>query len=365
MKIVKHIQKVNFDRIVNPPDWLQMSIGDCDSASMFVDSGAHSLYNRHVLKQHGTRIGTHGRELERPNKIVSCSDYSWYDLKPGSELRQYLALYAKLIRKCPTGTETLFVTVDAIRNPKKSFEIHRFFYQEYGIWTIPVIHFGASLKDADRYLEQKPCDFLGIGSGSRLTSFRTYVAWADIIFRHLCPASNKFLPTVRTHGFAMTDFKLMVRYPWWSVDSATWVKLGAYGWMLVPHWKAGGWRFDIQPLLINVSRRDGKLSRLRMTHRRHVKAAAGHRRGRHIDSSAPASFETVERWLKALGIPLGKYDRAGNITEIGAVSDGTVRGLANLCYYKIFEETLPTWPFPLDKKIREASGVNSWKGFGL
>lgn len=36
-------------------------------------------------------------------------------------------------------------------------------------------------------------------------------------------------PRVRVHGFGLTDTELMVRYPWYSVDSSSWVMTGIFG----------------------------------------------------------------------------------------------------------------------------------------
>jgi hypothetical protein len=36
-------------------------------------------------------------------------------------------------------------------------------------------------------------------------------------------------PKVKTHGFGLTDQLLMFRYPWWSVDSTSWLMTGIFG----------------------------------------------------------------------------------------------------------------------------------------
>lgn len=38
---------------------------------------------------------------------------------------------------------------------------------------------------------------------------------------------------IKVHGFGLTNFDLMWRYPWYSVDSTTWVLAGRYGFVLV------------------------------------------------------------------------------------------------------------------------------------
>lgn len=43
------------------------------------------------------------------------------------------------------------------------------------------------------------------------------------------------IPGVKTHGLATTGFTMMSTVPWYSVDSATWTMVSAYGGILVPH----------------------------------------------------------------------------------------------------------------------------------
>lgn len=360
------IPKVNVERILTGKTWTQLSIGDCYTESIFMDSGAYGLFNQKVLKvQTEEVIGKHGRVLERrEGGFASATDYSWFDLKPGSDLRKYLATYANIIKKCPPETDTMFVNVDAIKNPVKSYEIHQFFLKEYGVWLVPVVHYGASLKQTEKYLQDKRCDFLGMGGLGHQTNIAAYCKWADMIYKHICPASNKFKPLVRTHGFAMTAYQLICRYPWWSVDSATWVKAAAYGWLILPPWRDGVWRFDLPYFKVNISRKpmDGRKEKFWWWAKRKT---AQQTKNRHLDNSPLAIIEMVAAWLKQSGIPIGSFDQHGNITEVGACSSGTILAQANMHYFKLLEESRPVWPYPLDEKIRKAGSNSGRKGFGL
>lgn len=358
------ILKVDYARVLDTRTWTSLSIGDGYTESIFMDSGAYGLFNIHVIKTGGEVMGKHGKVLDRRDGgFQAAKDYSWFDLTPGSDCRKYLARYANVIKKCPDNTETMFVNVDAIKNPDKSWEVHQFFLKEYGIWLKPVVHFGASLKHLHRYLDTGKCDLLGMGGLGHQTSIMSYMKWADSIYQVLCPASNGYKPTVRTHGFAMTSHKLICRYPWWSVDSATWVKLAAYGWLLVPRWN-GQWRFDVPPLQINMSRRPLDVGRkTKFWWRKHTKSPR-QTKNRHLDNSPKAAQELAIHWLDVLGIPLGSFDVDGNIVELGATSTGTALAQANLHYFKSLEESRPKWPYPLDKRVLN-SNLTLQKGFGL
>lgn len=41
-------------------------------------------------------------------------------------------------------------------------------------------------------------------------------------------------PKIKTHGFGLTVFSLMFRYPWFSVDSTSWLMTGVYGACVLP-----------------------------------------------------------------------------------------------------------------------------------
>lgn len=52
--------------------------------------------------------------------------------------------------------------------------------------------------------------------------------WLDHVFSEIiCDGAG--LPRVRIHGFGLTTLELMLRYPWFSVDSTAWVMNSRYG----------------------------------------------------------------------------------------------------------------------------------------
>lgn len=155
----------------------------------------------------------------------------------------------------------------------------------------------------------------------------------------------------------------MTRWPWWSVDSATWIKLAAYGWVIVPKWTDGvGFRYDVAPLQINMSRKPTE-RKTKFWWREGVKSPR-QTKDRHYDNATAFVRESVDRWLAHLKVPMGSY--AGDeVKEVGATSCFKVRARVNLEYFKNFEDSRPVWPYPLDQKIVEAQAVRYRKGFGL
>ncbi len=327
--------------------------------SIFVDSGAHSIYNLKVLG-HEERTGKHGRILAKPVVRWSQGDFSYYDLKKGSPFRQYCDDYAAFMRAME-GKGLIVANVDAISNPDLTWEIQRFFEEEHGVSPMPIVHYGTAMKYVDRYLEATEqlnelgdmgpkYDLLGVGGLGQGVSRHEYFAWADKFFTHICPESNKFLPVIKTHGFAMTSWELMCRYPWWSVDSATWVKLSAYGWLYVPKWsKERGFRFDRKPMMVNFSFRSPRLSE----------------RQKHYNNITDSGRRNCDLWLEHLGLKMGSVDADEKMIEFGVTSHHRARSIANLRYLKALEQSRPEYPYPLDHSIVDRRVVKYGCGFGL
>lgn len=321
--------------------------------SLFIDSGAHSLYNIYVLK-HGKRKGKHGKDLDRPPVRWSQGDFSYYDLTKGSDFRKYCDRYAKFmkwVKQQPGGDKILLANVDAISNPELTWEIQRFFEEEHNVTPVPIIHYGTPMKWVDKYLDRK-YDLLGVGGLGQGVSRHEYFSWADDFFIHICPTPEG-LPLIKTHGFAMTSWELMCRYPWWSVDSATWVKLSAYGWLYIPRWshERKEWRMDMPPMMVNVSHRSPQ-KQINGKHYEYGKAS-------------PAVKETVDFWLQHIGLEMGSVDKEGEMVVFGVSSHHRARSISNLTYLKMLEKSRPKWPHPLDRSIVEQKSVKYQKGFGL
>ena len=330
-----------------------------------MDSGAFSLYNKHVLKSgekpqpKGDPKKYRGTELLPPKHTRSYkrADFSHYDLTPGSEFRRYCDFYASWIRKVESmgtkmGSTILATTVDAITNPEKTWEIQQYFEKEHGLYPVPVIHAGTDIRWLEKYVETGNYDLIGLGGMGHSIPRATYVRWGDSIYRYLCPKSNGYKPIVRTHGFAMTSWELICRWPWWSVDSATWVKLSAYGWLYVPPLRRGKWSFDEPPIQINLSAQN---------------APQKSKRDKHFETSKHETLkETVHKWLERCNLTLGEVDDDGKEVEFGVSSHFRARSIANLHYLKDLEESRPEWPNPLSMDIvNNSSAKYVGAGFGL
>lgn len=95
-----------------------------------------------------------------------------------------------------------------------------------GCDVFPVFHFEDDPKYLVRMLDMG-IPFMALGGlvGAGRSVLRD---WLDDIWdKYLVDAEGK--PRTNVHGFGLTDTELMLRYPWFSVDSSSWVMTSIFG----------------------------------------------------------------------------------------------------------------------------------------
>lgn len=285
---------------------------DSHCGSFFLDSGAHSLYSREVINK---------RHAESYNFYTSQAFWDYVDT------------YAAFV-KANIGFCDYYANVDVIFNPEMSWEVQQYMENEHGLTPVPVVHFGTDLKWVTHYIEHG-YTLIGLGGLGQEVMKHQYYSWADRVYDLLCD-NQKRLPCVRTHGFAMTAWELLFRYPWWSVDSASWTKAGGFGMIYVPRREGRKFAFTKPPFTLAVS----------------ASSPASKRKDRHITSLSKADRRVVLEWLEMIDVPLGKVDAKGDLVKWGVVSHHAARKIANLLFYETMIAHLPEWPWPFTHRPR-------------
>lgn len=280
---------------------------------LFLDSGAHSLYTREVMKK--APVGR--RQLFDP--------YAFYETKP---FWDYVDAYASFLKANKEHCK-VYANVDVIFNPKLSWKVLKYLENEHGLSPVPVIHFGTKLKWIERHLNDG-YSYIGIGGLGQEAQKKHYVSWADGVFHLLCSGPSK-TPVVKTHGFAIGSPSLMKRYPWWSVDTASWVKSAGFGKIFFPTKRNGKWDF-FKHMSILVSNKSPGMSI----------------RGMHICNIAKFERDMVKEWLGELQLSLGDLGDSDDAQT--AMNHRTARIRANLFFYRGLARCLP-WPRPFDVPI--------------
>ena len=261
-----------------------------------LDSGAFSAWNC-------------GKEIDLDHYIAFIRHHA-------EHLDYYVALdvIPGAFGRTPTPAE---VEVSA----QKSWD-NLLYMQAEGLNPIPVFHMGEQFKWLRRMVEHG-IEYIGISPANYRTTDKKRI-WLDRVFDEITDAEGK--PLVKTHALGVTAIDLLIRYPWFSADSTTWIMIAARGKILLPHWVNGRWKFDKKPSICYISEPYGEGEVLL----RGMKEASW----RHV----PSEREHVESWLRYAGSTLEK-----------AETDYKER--ARLCgfFFKEFERNFVPRPFKRTK----------------
>lgn len=310
----------------------------------FLDSGAYSIFHRKAEK------------LEKINgKTVRKVNYGVYRSKG---FARFLKGYAEFI-KANAKYLHFYANLDAILHPELSWRSYEILTREYGLKPVPVIHPGTDLSYVEKYLADG-CSFIGLGGfASKVMSRSTYIKWVSSVFDMITDGPDN-VPFVRVHGFAMTSWRMMYTFPWWSVDSASWLKAAAYGGVYIPPYVGGEYRFDLRPMSVQVSTRSpGCLKDNLESFQFGYDAEKLKKKGtsKHITTWSPSERVILERWCEFTGLPMGSENEKGEVLEKGLLTDFNLRAHANLLYFEAFRKALPDWPNRFVTKTKKDLGL--------
>ena len=99
-----------------------------------------------------------------------------------------------------------------------------------GIDTLPCYHYGEPIEVLEYYAANY--DYVTIG-GMVPISTPQLRFWLDRLWSKVLTNEDGG-PRLKVHGFGLTSAPLMARYPWYSVDSSSWVQLGGMGNIFLP-----------------------------------------------------------------------------------------------------------------------------------
>jgi hypothetical protein len=173
---------------------------------VFLDSGAHTFHN----------VFFKGKKL--PNLPSGVDKLTAIKMLVAG----YVERYAKFVcdYQAKYGRFAFYVNFDYEKGCAAIFRVLRDLYR-LGIRPIPVYHGNETLEWMERYIDDGH-KLIGI-SWSHATQGGNYRRqYYDRVF-NLAAKHNVYL-----HGFAQTG-RAAFAYPWYSVDSSSWLKVAAFG----------------------------------------------------------------------------------------------------------------------------------------
>lgn len=268
-----------------------------DQFTFFLDSGAYSAWSR------GTTIDIDEYIAFIKANIERIEVYASLDVIPGKPGR---------------------AATTAERNEAAELSWQNYHYMLLeGLDPLPVYHYGEDERFLTRMLDAG-CPYIGIGGLVGVPGPRR-VLWLDRVFDRITDAQGK--PIVKTHGFGMTSIPLIFRYPWYSVDSTTWIKMTANGSVLLPAQRDGRFVFDEIPMTVSVSARNPKLAQS----------------GKGANSMSVGMRKILDAWLAECGV-----------TFEGVSSDYYHRAVCNVTFFRRVSDEKAERPYKRDAIKRQS-----------
>lgn len=242
----------------------------------------------------------------------------------------------------------VYAVLDDLEDAEVSYKNWEYMRRK-GLKPLPVFHAHAPKKYLEIYIRET--NYIAIGAIAKMSTIDR--------LRHLDGLWDYYLtdkdgyPIVKTHGFGLTSLTIMSRYPWYSVDSTSWILMAAYGSIYVPRFVGGKWQYDSTPLGIVVSNMSPSIKD----------------EGRHFTTLSKRGQEVVLSYLSLKGYCLGRSEVreepnnyklkdgerwSGNVlsettrevevvVEEGLCNSSSQRAELNVLYFKDFVGTLPNW----------------------
>jgi len=183
---------------------LKLSINE--GVGIMMDSGAHSFHK--MLSASGGQVSKSKKRSH--DQVDTLKD-------------EFVKGYMKYVHK-EEKLWDFYVTFDYRKHCPTIFKMQNTF-RENNLNPVPVYHGDKGTDWLLRYVDMG-CKLICIGSIAR-PSYRGLRYYFDQVFKIGQQHKLKF------HGLAFTSLALMYQYPWYSVDSATWVKVSAFGKIIV------------------------------------------------------------------------------------------------------------------------------------
>lgn len=293
---------------------------------IMIDSGAHSIFVREVLKKQQGELR--------------------FDYYETDEFWNYVDAYAKYVTK-NLHLLDLYVSVDVIHNPELSWKVQRYLEDEWKLKPLPVYHSGEDFKWFKRYCDNY--DYIGVGGLGQEVSRSTWIKNIGIpVFSYICEKPS-YKPIRKIHGFALTAPSLVTAYPWYSVDSTSWVMFGKYGIVIVPYKKDGVYDYTKSPNTVFVSSRPKSKSSVN-----HFDNAVGMHQSYFLDYFKEHGFKigSSEFRNESEGYKLKNNEHWADrkcwlvetIIEEGLSNNHALRDQINLLFYLDLEKNTPTYP---------------------
>lgn len=252
--------------------------------SLMLDSGAFSAW----MKQKKISVKDYGKfVMEHVNDFDLIINL---DVIPG-KFGQKAIPKDEMIKSIEEGWNNYYYLVD--QGVPKNKILHVFHQGE-------PFHYLEKMADEMEYIGVSPAN-------DRTTAEKK--KWLDDCMVYII--DKKGQPKVKFHGFGMTSLHLIWRYPWFSIDSTTWVLVGAMGGVMMPKTRYGRYSYRESPIIIPITTKNDI------------------KKPNHYQNLSEIEQSKVQRYFKERGFKVEELEE-----------DGLERDRANMRFFLDLEQTL-------------------------
>lgn len=219
---------------------------------------------------------------------------------------------------------TTYANLDVIGDAQASLE-NQNIMDKAGLSAIPCFHYTEPMEYLHHYVQNYKYIALG---GMVASNVGVLYDWLTEVFECICDEDG--MPKVKVHGFGMTTLSLMLAFPWFSVDSTSWLLQGATGGVVIPIYKKGGYVYNEIPHRVSISTMSPDITT-----------------DKHVFSQSFMKKGVLKRYVKEKGYTLKRLSE-----------DYTIRHELNIIYYKDLQNSFPEYPTKFVKKL-------TTEGFGM
>lgn len=218
-----------------------------NKVDLFLDSGAFSAHTKGV--------------------IIDINDYIQFI----KDNRDNISVYANL---------------DVIGDAEATWQ-NQLKMEEAGLMPIPCFHLGEDLSYLRKYVDRY--EYIALGGLAHVGKNKWQLfTWLNRCWDIICDEDG--YPKVKVHGFAVTTLKVLCKYPWYSVDSTSWVLTGRFGSIYVPETTNKGYVYGEKNQKISVSLQNPNIKK----------------HDQHFSTFGPKTQERILQYIHDRGFKMGK-----------------------------------------------------------
>lgn len=192
-----------------------------ENARALRDEVSLNLESYHYIKK-----GRYVEHMRRDGVKVFLDSGAFSSFSLGVDVD--IGAYAEFIKENQDVIEMASV-LDAIGDYEQTWKNQQDL-ERRGCQVLPCFHYGEPF-DLCRYYAEN-YEYMTVGGMVPIPNSKLE-PWLDQVWEH-CLTDKDGIAKTKVHGFGLTARNLMAKYPWFSVDSSSWVQAASSGSILFP-----------------------------------------------------------------------------------------------------------------------------------